>query len=336
MLLSISAIVLWWRRRPEGILGGPPSGGSAKKPVAVVDLEYDETRLKDNYRGSSDYGEGPCTRRCRDRSEPFDPDRIKRSCRCGRTLCCARPENAQPNTLSMALCLPMSSRSTISSPRASKSAAACSPLVRPKIACAPRSFSGNWQSVSGSNRDAGFGRCRPRRRTSAIEALPQTPQAAPAENLRATFCLPSCAPRLKRTRTIFARAKERPESSPERNDNKCSRRAMMPSVKRNPATSSRSFPGVRKVTPSERRPTRISSGSSPARQSSTPMHDAVFPFGEPASDQDCPCVAALTMTSRTYYSGRTRIVFGFHWSAGEATTRLSSGKSTRPRQTCSK
>ena len=87
-------------------------------------------------------------------------------------------------TLSTALCLPMSSRKTSSSPPRLKSAAACRPPVRPKdiLRCA-QSRDGSWHSISGSNSEAAAGRRKPRRRSCAIEALPHTPQADPAENL---------------------------------------------------------------------------------------------------------------------------------------------------------
>ena len=90
-------------------------------------------------------------------------------------------------TLSTALCLPMSSRKTSSSPPGLKSAAACSPPVRPKTACAARNLGGNWQSISGSNSEAASGRRKPRRRSCVMDAFPHTPQADPAENLRAAL-----------------------------------------------------------------------------------------------------------------------------------------------------
>src|SRR5260370_6180235 len=49
--------------------------------------------------------------------------------------------------LSTALCLPISSRTTSSSPVGEKIAAACNPPVRKKTACVSRNFGGNWQSI---------------------------------------------------------------------------------------------------------------------------------------------------------------------------------------------
>src|SRR5215210_1182724 len=51
--------------------------------------------------------------------------------------------SAHPTSLSVALCLPTSSRSACRSPSASKSAAACSPPVASKRPCASLSLAGN-------------------------------------------------------------------------------------------------------------------------------------------------------------------------------------------------
>ncbi len=156
----------------------------------------------------------------------------------------------------------MSSRSTSSSPLAVKSAAACNPPVRTNTACVSRKIGGNWQIISGSNIEDAFGERKPRRRSCAMEALPHTPQADPAENLRAA---PFDARRTlgsSVTRTRFFSASFSPGI---RSATRSSRFEMMPSLKRKPATSSSSSPGVRRVTPSEYCPARISRGSSPAR-----------------------------------------------------------------------
>ena len=179
----------------------------------------------------------------------------------------SRPSSsAQPITLSTALCLPISSRRTSSSPSSRKSAAACSPPVRPKIACVPRSFSGNRQSISGSNRDCLSGARSPRRRSCAMDSLPQTPHADPAENVRAVLRAEPLAPPRSVTRTMFVFASSRCALSPGASIALISSGfEMIPSVKRKPAANSQSFPGVRIVTPRRCRPERISSGSSPAR-----------------------------------------------------------------------
>ena len=106
------------------------------------------------------------------------------------------------------------------------------------------------------------GRRRPRRRSCAMDAFPHTPQAEPAENLRAAL---RAARRTLESRVTRTRLRSGAASPGRRNATRCSRRERMPSVKRKPATSSSSFPGVRRVTPREYLPARISSGSSAAR-----------------------------------------------------------------------
>jgi len=48
-----------------------------QKTSSVVDFEYNETRFEDDDMGIIGLCSDPYTRRCRDPSEPFVPDRIK-------------------------------------------------------------------------------------------------------------------------------------------------------------------------------------------------------------------------------------------------------------------
>jgi hypothetical protein len=95
-----------------------------------------------------------------------------------------------------------------------------------------------------------------------MDAFPHTPQADPAENLRAALFAARRTLESSVTRTRFLSGAV---SLGIRSATKSFRREMMPSVKRNPATSSSSSPGVRRVTPREYLLARISSGSSAAR-----------------------------------------------------------------------
>ncbi|OLT04209.1 hypothetical protein BJF90_24060 [Pseudonocardia sp. CNS-004] len=84
--------------------------------------------------------------------------------------------SAQPSTLSTALCRPTSSRTTIGSPAAVKSPAACSPPVLSKTRCRSRSTSGSAATTSGSTcTGSSAGEWRVRRRTASSDALPHTP-----------------------------------------------------------------------------------------------------------------------------------------------------------------
>ncbi|MCU1293076.1 MAG: hypothetical protein JWP08_1926 [Bryobacterales bacterium] len=85
----------------------------------------------------------------------------------------------------------------------------------------------------------------PRRRTCSISTFPHTPQAEPTENLHASGSLWSCAPKPKRTRDVHLRNGSIADLSlGDVNDSSCSRRLMVPSLKRKPTTSSRSCPGA--------------------------------------------------------------------------------------------
>src|SRR5713101_510875 len=178
--------------------------------------------------------------------------------------------NAQPTTLSTALWRPTSSRSAAISPRVSNSPAACKPPVRPKIACASRRLSGRRHSTCGSSRRFGLGGSMPRTRTCSMVALPQMPQLDAAKKFRCVCSRLSAASPSSSTWTTLPRSRS-PSPALCSSERICSRSRISPSVKRNPAASSRSWPGVRMVTVSgtcqrgsaaaPRRPGNLGSGA---------------------------------------------------------------------------
>ena len=164
---------------------------------------------------------------------------------------CSR--NAQPTTLSSALCRPTSSRTHNGSPTAEKSPVACRPPVTANAACASRSRSG-----SDPTSDIGSRSCDSTRGASTSTAssapLPQTPHDDEVKKLR---CSSSGSNPGASTSTVFAA-----RSSGSRASRGCS-----PSERQKPSASSSSCPGVRIVTATGRPAIRISSGSSTATRS---------------------------------------------------------------------
>src|SRR5882724_1389708 len=223
-------------------------------------------------------------------SKDVRPLSSKTRCRSGRRSA----SNAQPTTLSSALWRPTSSRSTRSLPVRSNKAQACRPPVRLKDSWAEASAPGNPISTCGSisQRSSTGGNCC---RTASMDALLQIPQLEDVKTWRVSFLRSKDSGFL--SRTLITLPSERLVSRPVRESSSprtasfsflrrpsplrpgsrqcewclistrspaaCTR----PSVTRNPAASSRSSPGVRMTMATLWPSTRISNGSSAARQS---------------------------------------------------------------------
>src|ERR1700760_4876766 len=175
----------------------------------------------------------------------------------------SRPlRSAQPATLSTALCLPTSSRSTSSVPSGPNRPAACSPPVRLNTRWACLSRSGRPASMPGDTRTGSAATSKAdRTRIASMLSLPHTPQALVVMKLRfaATRSATDSCPGFNVTAATL--------SSHILISCTASSRRSSPSVNRNPAARSMSSPGVRIVTVTGSPSTRISSGSSTASRS---------------------------------------------------------------------
>ncbi len=180
--------------------------------------------------------------------------------------------NADPRTLSTALCRPTSSRSINSSPAGVNRPAAWTPPVFSKSFCCssriPGSAARTAASIIGCSAAAVIEKCEDLC-TASMEAVPQIPHALDVVTCRCAAGAGgvtsgrSCASTTLKVCLPFS-------SSPaqKRREISCSGSWMMPSDSRNPATKSKSSPGVRIVTLKDSCPSRISSGSSTASASS--------------------------------------------------------------------
>ena len=172
-------------------------------------------------------------------------------------------------TLSTALWRPTSSRTTSSSPRASKSAAAWRPPVasKPRLRLA-QPLGKRVEELGVEARGVLEGRRRLRARARGV-ALPHTPQLEPGVEVPAQRLEVDADARAQQARGSRCR---RPRDRASRSRGAAPRgRAATPitaSLSRKPSASSRSWPGVRITTASGAPPTWISRGSSWATRSS--------------------------------------------------------------------
>ena len=172
--------------------------------------------------------------------------------------------SAQPATLSTALCLPTSSRSTSRVPSGVNRPAACRPPVRLNTRCASLSRSGRPASTAGVTRTGSAATSKADRvLIASMLSLPHTPHALVVRKFRAAASgsgpEASLRPGLRVTAATFW--------SHIRISSTSSNRRSKPSVNKNPAARSMSSPGVRIVTVSGVPSTRIASGSSAASRS---------------------------------------------------------------------
>ncbi len=184
----------------------------------------------------------------------------------------SRPDSsARPISLSTALCRPMSSRTSSSSPSGENNAAACRPPVRSNTRCSARSRSGSTVSRSGPTRTGGESAIGHRAvvRTASRPALPHSPHDDVVYTLRSSVMSGTGTPGVSRTSTTLYVGEPPPSVAPAQYTMfaTSSARPTTPSLTRNPAASAKSSPGVRMVTASGLPLSRISSGSSATRVS---------------------------------------------------------------------